>query len=984
MLRILTNRIILSFVAIFWLTYVWEFWVKPDTGPLYTAAVSEYKSKNYERSLDLLRKAYRIDPNDTAILTLMGWDYLKLGNAQEAEGYLARAHRLAPHVLDVVMGYAYTEIALKKYEDAAKLLTFLQKGGVDNADVHLARATLYREAGNNRLATKEFQRALAMQKNNAAAIKNLQEIYNVTGDVREVSLEFQPLVKAKELTYPARVEGDHFAWQIGGAWKPVYLAGVDITATVPGHFPVDSVIDPAIYADWLLKISEMGANTVRVYTILPPAFYRAFFQFNTSSSRPLRLLQGIAFDDPPRGDFFERHYYQLCLKEIQDTIDVIHGQGDIGGTKAHGGGIYPNSIAPWVTGFLLGQPWLSHVVTANNQFHPDITNYQGTYVEVPSGSPTEVFLAQMINYTAEYEETKYNWQHPVAFLNWPTLDPMRHPTESTLLEEVSIRRALGERFPTPSGPYDDDDALSLDPTRLHARDRFPAGYFAAYSVFPFYPDFISRDLRYQEVHDAEGSNPFLGYLQDLKAAHRGIPLVITDYGIPTSFGISHFSPAGFHEGGMTEQQQGDLLARFTRNVFDSGAAGGMVLEWVDQWFRQSWLVRNYETPAERRVLWTNVMDPAQSYGLLAADPHRRSVHRLSGELSEWGKSPPLYAELSSKLLQSLGDRYDPARKLKALYVDTDEGFLYLRLVVGKLDNDNDGLPDWKDANYLIGIATAPGQCGLTYLPFIAPARFPMGMTYAIQIMGPEASRIWIASSYDPYQIVAVEGVPAQTVLVSKLGWKPKVSDSGSFEPQVIEPNRRRFARDGKYFAPERYDRGVLRYGSLNPKAPDYDPLAEWHANVQTNTIDLRIPWNLLNITDPSTLKVFVGLDGDGTVQISDTAGLIMVAFSYRPLEASKLRPIMEQGHPIADALPGMMGPATVLAAAYKEYRWVKWETPQFDLRLKDSYAILRKAFLALPAAPAVSARPTPSVARTGRPAQAPGRPATESSSRGER
>ena len=60
---------------------------------------------------------------------------------------------------------------------------------------------------------------------------------------------------------------------------------------------------------------------------------------------------------------------------------------------------------------------------------------------------------------------------------------------------------------------------------------------------------------------------------------------------------------------------------------------------------------------------------------------------------------------------------------------------------------------------------------------------------------------------------------------------------------------------------------------------------------------------------------------------------------------------MQQGQPIADALPGMSGPATMLAAAYKAYRWKGWETPEYDLRLKDSYKVLNKAILALPGTP---------------------------------
>jgi len=957
-MRLLKNRILISLAVIVLATYLWEFYVKPVSGPLYTEAAVEYKNGNYKRSLELLHRSYRIDPNDTAVLALMGWNYLKLRDPKSAEPHFQRGYRLTPYVVDLSLGYAYTQIELRKFDMAGQLLIQLRDQGVDTADLHLAWGTLYRMLGRNRDAAREFQRTLELDEDNSAALKNLRELYSVTGDVQPSMQAYQPFVRPRNLAYPFRTEGEHFAWRIGDSWKPVYLTGVGLSPTLPGHFPIEPVSGSTLYADWLSKISDLGANTLRVSTILPPAFYQALYQFNSRASRrPLWLIQGVSFGEPPRDDMFDSEYYQASQKEIRDAIDAIHGQGDVAPTRTHTGGVYNYSVAPWVAGFLVGDTWLSHVVTANNQLHPDLLNYRGTYMEVPSGSPTEIFLAQMIDHAAEYEEAKYNWQHPVGFLSWPTLDPMRHPTESTMLEEVSIRRALGERLPTPAGPYDDDDGVSLDPTRLRARERFAAGYFTAYSVFPSYPDFLSDEARYQAVRDSEGSNPFLGYLRDLKAHHRGIPLLINEFGIPTSLGIGHFSPAGFNEGGKTEEQQGQLLARFARNIYEAGAAGGMVFEWIDQWFRESWLQRWYAVPRDRRVLWTNYMNPAGHFGLLAADPEGRRVHLLRGDPAEWANKPPVYAELEPRPAQAGRDRYDAARDLKALYADADAGFLYLRLVVAKLDNDNDGQPDWKNVNYLIGVATAPGAAGLTYLPFITPIRFPKGMTHAIQLAGPESSRIWIASVYNPYEIRSVEGIPTQTTLSSKLGWRPTVSAAGSFEAQILEPNRRRFARDGRYFPPQRYDRGILRYGSLDTRAPNYDSLAEWNANVQTNIIDLRIPWNLLNVTDPSSFKVFAGLERDGTVEAAETPGFTMVAFSYRPLESSRMRPIMEQGHPVSDALPGMTGPSAILTAALKEYRWAGWDSPRYSLRLKDSYTVLRRAFESLPASPPASEQP---------------------------
>ncbi len=793
---------------------------------------------------------------------------------------------------------------------------------------------------------------LALRPNDPLALKNLEELYDAPKS-QVAGIQFQPVSLPGQLAYASRVQGQHFEELNGSAWKPVYWKGVDLTAALPGEFPVDSARQAGVYRGWLKEISSLGVNTIRVSTLLPPAFYRALATFDSDSSHPaLWLLQGVSFPRPPASDdFFNGAYYKACTKELTDAVDVIHGQGDVPANHLHAGGLYPNDVARWVAGFIVGNTWLSHVVIANNQLHPNFQSYEGSYVQAPSGSPTEVFLAQMIDHLEGYEQSKYNWQHPAAFLNWPTLDPMYHPTESTMVEEMAIRRGLGERFLTPPGPYDDDDSVTVDPTHLHPTAKFQAGYFADYSVFPFYPDFMNDDPGYQAVRDADGSDPFLGYLEDLEAHTPGVPLVISGYGVPTSLGIGHFSPAGFNEGGETGAQQGRLLARMTRNIYDAGAAGGTVFEWLDEWFRRSWITRNYETAEEDKPRWTNFMDPSEYYGLMAADPARASAHPLEGGPAGWANVPPLYAKSTPQPYRPAGDGWDPARNLKALYADADEGFLYLRLVVSKLDPQNTGTPNWNKVNYLIGIGTDPGQAGLTYLPAIAPVRFPEGMTYAIQIAGPQSSHIWIASSYDPYKIIPIPGLPDETMLAQKLGWTPNLTDSGTFEGQIIEPNRRRFARNGRYFPPLRYDRGILRFGTLDPSSPEYDPLAEWYASVRNNTISIRIPWALLNVTDPSSLRIFAGLARDGTVLTKVTPGFEMAAFSYRPIPSASLRPLMEQGQPITDSLPPLSSPFLMASDALRKYRWPEWTKPQYTLRLKASYDILRKAFQSLPPTP---------------------------------
>ncbi len=952
-MTLLKNRIGLSIFLIFVAVYLWEFHIKPVSGPIYTAAVNEYKNRRYEESLELLSRAYAIDPNDTGVLTLMGWNYLKLRKPERARKEFERSYSLDPRGSDTILGYAETEIDLKNYAKASQLLELLHKRKIDTADTHMAWGALYRRTGRNREAAREFKRVLALQPGDPLALKNLRQLYNLNSGERASRLSFEPVVRADRLAYPARVEGNALAELSGNTWTPVYLTGVDLTAALPGSFPAGSVTDSEIYRKWLGEISHLGVNTIRVDTILPPAFYRALARFNHEQSHPpLWLLQGVAFGGPPKNnDLYQGDYYQSCLTEIREAVDVVHGQGDVESNYLHSGGLYRYNISRWVAGFVVGNLWLSHIVLGNDALHPDMQSYQGEYVAVPSGNPTEIFLGEMIDHLVEYETGKYNWQHPVAFLDWPTLDPIEHATESSMAEEIAIRRKLGERFKTPPGPFDDDDTATVDPTHVKATAKFAAGYFADYNVFPSYPDFLDLDPGYLRAADAEGTDPFLGYLQDLKAHTPGLPLVISAYGIPSSLGVGHFNPVGFNEGGETERQQGRILARLTRNIYDAGAAGGMVFEWLDEWFRESWLTRDYETPRANKPRWTNFMDPAEYFGLIAADPQGRARHQLTGNPSAWAGRKPLYAQTKPGLLHPVGGPWDAARDLQALYVDSDEGFVYLRLVVAKLANGDGQRVDWSKVNYLIGISTDPGHAGLTYLPFIAPVRFPQGMTFAIQLAGPASSHLWIASSYNPYKIVPVAGNPAQTLLVPKLGWDPKLTGRGAFEGEIIEPNRRRFARNGKSFPPERYDRGILRYGTLDPATPDYDSLAEWHANVATHTIDVRIPWALLKVTDPSTRAIFAGIEKDGSIKTTPTAGFELAVFSYRPERDLSMRPIMEQGQAIADSLPFLSGKFEFLAGSLKSFAWNPWRQPQYVLREKASYPILRKAFLALPAAP---------------------------------
>src|SRR5206468_2916033 len=87
-----------------------------------------------------------------------------------------------------------------------------------------------------------------------------------------------------------------------------------------------------------------------------------------------------------------------------------------------------------------------------------------------------------------------------------------------------------------------------------------------------------------EATAAEGPSNYFGYLQALKAHHRDQPVIIAEFGVPSSRGIAHLQPQGQHHGGHNTVQQGKIDARLFRDIHDAGLAGGILFAWMDEWF----------------------------------------------------------------------------------------------------------------------------------------------------------------------------------------------------------------------------------------------------------------------------------------------------------------------------------------------------------------------------------------------------------------
>ena len=651
----------------------------------------------------------------------------------------------------------------------------------------------------------------------------------------------------------------------------------------------------------------MNANMVRVYTILPPAFYRALKTHNEMSQKKLWLFQEIWLEEhDDEHDLYDRSWARDFIKEIQYVTDAIHGQALIPYRRGHAFGVYNADVSQYVFAIGLGRELEPSVVIHTNKVHTERTSYRGKFVIVEKGSPSETWFAEKADFAIGYEMDNYNCQRPVTIVNWPPLDPMYHVTETTHVEELSIRMARGESVEeTVPKFFNDMDAVSLDIKNLTATAGYKAGFFAAYHVYSYWPDFLLYDPEYPKATDTEGSNRYLGYLLDLKKNHPGIPLLIAEYGVPTSWGIAHVHPDGWHNGGISEEMQAGLLARMSRNIRDAGAAGGLVFAWHDEWWKGVGddFTAPFSKPVHRRPLWHNMMDPEQNFGIMAYESPP-PVPLLRGNRGDWEKSVALASGKGS------------LRGISAYY---DEAYLYIRLDLDHAPFAQDGVEYW------LALNTLPGRGGSSIIEDISLS-VEEGANFLLKLSGPSSAKLYISENYNPNMFVN-EG----THLRKKYSMKVRSGDS-VFQEIFTEANQRRYGRDGSFFPPLFTNRSPLRYGTTDPLDPGHFSIAALHASAGEKMIEIRIPWGLLYVMDPSSRLVFEGTDRKGNPRFRETEGVSIAALEIRQTGGRST---------LADSIPAL---STNRIESIPLYEWEKWDYRRNVGRLKPAYYKLKEVF----------------------------------------
>jgi hypothetical protein len=833
-----------------------------------------------------------------------GWEAYRADSNRVAAARFDAALRLCPDNLDAQVGLGFSLLRLGQVARADSLFRVVLTRSPTNSDAWEGRARAALRLGDTAGAAAAGRHALVLAPNNQE-FRSFLDRAAPDWNRPDAGNRLRPHV----LQLVARTRGQGFEVATGNGWRPFYVRGVNLGVALPGRYPSEFPQDSTLYAGWLDTLAAMHANTLRLYTILPPVFYRALRGWNLSHpDRVLWLIHGAWTELPPRRDFADPAWEAGFQREMRSVVDVVHGAATIAVRPGHAGGRYDADVSPWVLGYIIGREWEPFAVKAFDGHRPS-GSYSGRYLRVQRGPAMDLWLARQCDAMLAYEARSYNALHPIAYTNWPTLDPLSHPTEPTAAEEAYWRKRSGRGSEAQKLEYE-NDAIGLDANLIEPTAANLAGWFASYHAYPYYPDFMLLDPRYQRARSPEGRSSYFGYLRELVAHHQSMPTLIAEYGVPSSRGVAHLHPGGWGHGGHDEQEMAAIDARLTREIRESGAAGSIVFAWLDEWFKKNWMVIDYEIPPDNTRMWHNVMDAEQNYGILgeyAGDA--ATTPRLGADPAQWRKLPVLESGTP-----------DTSSSLRQLRARADESFVYLavELTPGKFP--------WASRGIQLAIDTYLAGVGQHRLPR-SEVQSEVGFEFLIDLAGPEHGTMAVTPDYQRHDF-RVD--PATGDDFGRFYRRPVITrdrKDGRFDSLFVITNRSRFGRDGTFFPARGYDRGRLMYGT-----EAVSTLADWYLDEESGLLQIRIPWDLLNVTDPSTRTLLFDRQTSGKYGTA-TAGdfhVGVVIYSrgagMRPKVVAAL-PSLARGIWRKDDFPG--------------WRWQGWIEPRWHSRLKPVYDSLR-------------------------------------------
>lgn len=618
-----------------------------------------------------------------------------------------------------------------------------------------------------------------------------------------------------------RTQGKQIEIYADNDWEEFEIRGIDLSSAMPSHWSTDYAIDYETYMRWFSQMSEMGANTIRVYSIQNPSFYKALDDFNTNADEPIYLLQGVPVNDYVQNshmDAYDTSFRSKLISDCRAAVDVLHGKR-ISTTNRDGSasGIFMRDVSKWVLGYMIGSEWTDTTVAYTDEKYPSKEGYEGKYIYTSEeASPFEIMLAEAGDELISYEDKRYGQQRLISFANARSTDPFEYPQE---VKELFHKCA------------------KIDVEHICASKNFKTGMFASYSCYAYDSDYLSvmEPSQWQELSDeaedfsdcngTDGKfDTYYAYLKLLNS-HHSMPVLVHEFGVSCGRGDSHHNTrTGSSDGHISEKEQSELLTEYWRSIMMSGCVGGCIYSWQDEWHRSTWNT-SFSVDLSRTPYWHDAQSNAQHFGLLAFDTGKEAaVCTVDGDVSEWSGENTVIA-------------YENGDSVSMKY---DEAYIYFNICKSDFEFGKDTIYLALDTTQNSG-TTESSERGLS---------FDRAVDFLVKLHTKEDSELLVQDRYHAIHANYEAETTGKDAYIN-----PPQSDSEHFETEQLVV-RDTFAQFVNIPAKlNTADTGILRLGNADPQAEDYDSLTDFAVSDDGKHIELRLPWSMLNFSDPSHMQI---------------------------------------------------------------------------------------------------------------------------------
>lgn len=617
----------------------------------------------------------------------------------------------------------------------------------------------------------------------------------------------------------SRISEDRFQVKVDGEWTDLSLNAFNINAVEPGHEAGDVSRDFTFYQRLVSELSAMGGDCLRAYDLLSPEFYRAVYEHNREpDARKLYILQGIG---APAGlepaEYLTETGRTALEANLRAVLKAVHGEGRVEAAGSRPEGIYLHDVSDCLLGYLIDLKLDAAGTAALTAADPAYT-YSGAYVG-GTGSPAEGLYARLCDTLLKMQADTYGFLAPVG--------------------------AEGNQDLLAGAAWNTGEA-SFDLGRLSVTGEAEDYFFLSYALQPGDSILLDNTARFETYLDDQGSFPYGGYIREIKALSGGHPVLVDAFGLSTNTNAFEKESNLY---GLSEQEQGNGIVRMLKAIRQEGFLGGFISDLNDSWSGCSEELLPYTVSLKNNPLWHNMLDPAQTAGVLAMEA--REPDKIGMELNDSGA-------------------------MKQVQFFANEEYLYLTI---QLDKE----VDYDAQQMFVGLDTYQRNDGEYLYDKAYFANSLSGMEYVVKFESKNTAALYVTSSYNRNtgHLSSKEGYDADWDLVTQLS-----------------------------------------YGNFTS--------SNTHFYMTGTTVRIRLPWSMLNFTDPSQ-KLVVNDDGpleEAQVRTTSTNGVMFSLF-------------------IGDKLTGdtaYIFPAQKQSTGYKNFSWDDWETVDYTLRRKESFQIIQQYF----------------------------------------